>query len=611
MIVFTLGYLFEGMELCLKKNALHTTLFILTFPMSVQALGLGKMKVESALDQPFLAEIELIDAQSALMTSVKASLASPQNFKSLGIIPSDVFALLQFAIKKNKQGHFVVTIRSTERMSEPYMQLVVDLTWPQGQLYKAYTILLDPPGYKLTATRAQNGPTYYKKLTSDHPEKTVNPAASAESKEQITYGPTSTNENVWQIAQRYKTSQLILPQIVLAIVGQNPEAFNQGNLNGLKADAQLNIPSVAEMMNVPADLATVEVMAHDKAWNEKTPINHVLSPPYMNGQATPEIPVVEYSKIPPVPQFAQNMVDSTLDLLASQLPSIQTQNPISVEQDVLLKTERSVASAAVDSLRESNAMLLEQLHLMQTENKKLQGQLDKRDKQLNLLRHQLRIIQKERQEVAAQTSTATSTGDSTNLWLFIFLLITAGGGIAFWYFKHQTPKENEPLEVEEVKPVKAKPELPVQPELTPEPELPTESKLQELVPIQPIETVPDVDEPVIEKTDELPENNLLEFESGLHQLISDKETPKEPGAEETVEKEQGESMEFTPSPSVEPEHEELTDENKPALDTLLDLAKTYIGMGDKESALHSLNEVLEQGTEAQKEEAQRIIDDIK
>ncbi|WP_367274391.1 FimV/HubP family polar landmark protein [uncultured Legionella sp.] len=47
-----------------------------------------------------------------------------------------------------------------------------------------------------------------------------------------------------------------------------------------------------------------------------------------------------------------------------------------------------------------------------------------------------------------------------------------------------------------------------------------------------------------------------------------------------------------------------------ALNTLLDLAKTYIGMEDFASARHSLDEVLEFGSEAQKEEAIRLLAQI-
>uniref|UniRef100_UPI000493DD4F FimV/HubP family polar landmark protein n=1 Tax=Legionella pneumophila TaxID=446 RepID=UPI000493DD4F len=51
--------------------------------------------------------------------------------------------------------------------------------------------------------------------------------------------------------------------------------------------------------------------------------------------------------------------------------------------------------------------------------------------------------------------------------------------------------------------------------------------------------------------------------------------------------------------------------SKKALDTLLDLAKTYISMGDIETARSSLEEVIEHGSANQKEQASQLLDQLK
>jgi pilus assembly protein FimV len=51
--------------------------------------------------------------------------------------------------------------------------------------------------------------------------------------------------------------------------------------------------------------------------------------------------------------------------------------------------------------------------------------------------------------------------------------------------------------------------------------------------------------------------------------------------------------------------------SKAALDTLLSLAKTYIGMDDTDSAISSLGEVMEFGNKTQKAEAKKLLDEIK
>lgn len=459
------------MELALKKTILHTVLLTLTLPISSYALGLGNMKVQSALDQPFKAEIELIDVNAHSLATIKIAMADPENFERLGMERIAALSLLEFKIEKNEQGLFVVKIQSKERMTEPYMQMVIDLTWPTGQLYKSYTVLLDPPGYRLVSSTSVGGLTYKKASQSKiyHPVKEIGviekPVLSEvshdkelsqkETHKKSTYGPTISNENVWQIAQRYKTSDVILPQVVLAIVGANPDAFQDRNLNGLKVGVRLNIPETSEIQKVPADLATEEVMAHDKAWNEKTPINHVITPPYMPVEKQTQIQISVVSTVPPIPKIESQIAPFSQGQIHLIHPKItvpvDTQKAVSqvklqhsTEQETVTKAEISIAAAAVDSIRVSNALLIEQLRELQNQNKKLQEQLDKRDKTVETIRHQLQLMMKERQSVAPQVSVSSEAEHIRLFWPFLLLLIvaTGGGGYAYWAFKLRKQEKN-------------------------------------------------------------------------------------------------------------------------------------------------------------------------
>ncbi len=445
---------------------MHAALMALILPMSLYAVGLGDMKVESSLGEPLVAEIELIDVGSASLGTLRVGLADPENFERIGIERIAVLSLLEFKVEKNKQGKLVIKVQSKERMTEPYMELIVDLAWPKGQLFKTYTVLLDPPGYQLLSSKQQMYSTHYKKVrTYNEPgvvDKTIistvshNPNEIQDSKNQTTYGPTITNENVWQIAQRYKTSEVILPQVVLAIVGANPEAFTDGNLNGLKVGVRLVIPATRDIQQVPADLATQEVMAHDTAWNEKKTVNHVISPPYMGYQAkNMNEPDLE-SELPAVPKFTQTVTPSlsSLNKLISvnsfmQVAKKEQPQPAKMQQtdvrESTTKAEIAITTAAVETVRESNALLKEQLHLLQEQNKKLQQQLESRDKDMQLIRSQLQVITKDRKGVASEASSATNESDSSNLWpVFLLLLgVCGGGGSAFWYLRRRDQENDD------------------------------------------------------------------------------------------------------------------------------------------------------------------------
>jgi pilus assembly protein FimV len=443
----------------------------LSIPMSVYGLGLGPMTVKSALDQPFFAEIELVDVGTTSIREIKVNVADPENFEQIGLERAAVLSLLRFTIEKNDHGKEVIKVQSTERMSEPYMELVVDLAWPQGQLYKAYTILLDPPGYHLVASTIQGSPTHYKHQVQHGREPGVidknivttvshNPEALGTNKKKSSYGPTVTNENVWQIAQRYKTSELILPQVVLAIVGANPDAFKNGNLNGLKTGGRLVIPSTTDMLHVPADLATAEVMAHDKAWNEQKPIEHVLTTPYTNEQAinknqAPSSYSANTSTVLPLPvpsSITQLIPNNTTNPLNTDQLTTQNIKPQSMEQNSTTKAELSITIAAVESVREANALLMEQLRIVQKQNTKLQIELDKRNKDLDALHAQIQVLTKQRQALAAQVSSIEAK-DSFSAWPYLLFLLLAGGGSGFAYWYLRVRQENNGASDEPVKTV--------------------------------------------------------------------------------------------------------------------------------------------------------------
>lgn len=421
-------------------------------------MGLGEMKVESYLDQPFKAEIELIDVGNTPLTGIQASIADPENFAHVGLDRAAVLSLLDFKIQKNKQGKVVIVIQSKERMTEPYMQMVIDLTWSKGQIYKVYTVLLDPPGYQLVKKTAEGGLSYSKEATGYRKETNVTnqgmiahvesqkTTSQSESKVKQSYGPTITNENVWQIAQRYKTADITLPQVVLAIVGANPEAFSQGNLNGLKVGVRLNIPFESEILQVPSELATQEVMAHDKAWNDKLPIDHVIAPPYIGGEKLSQPPATYSSELPGIPKMESPGVSlpsgkttliqpSTTVPVESNEQDKQFKLPHSTESAAKTQAELSITSAAVDSIRTSNALLTEQLKALQEQNKKLQEQLDQSNKDMKLIRSQLQLMIKERKGASSQASSAMPPSQSSDIWPLIVLLmaLSGGGGFVYWY----------------------------------------------------------------------------------------------------------------------------------------------------------------------------------
>ena len=624
-------------------------------------MGLGDISVHSYLDQPFHADIQLIDVGNTPLNEIKVTLASAEDFVRVGLERAFALNLLSFQVKKDKHGNPIVDISSTERISEPYMQMLVDLAWAGGQVYRSYNILLDPPNYKLVLAKKQLRTIVQRQ--SEAESSFSNEGATSHSEERqelasgaVAYGPIQPGETVWQVAQRYKTEDVLLQQLILAIVGSNQAAFKEGNLNGLVVGARLQIPNTQTASKVPAALAKSEVLAHDNAWQTRQPIIHTLLPPYINSTAPMADNTTDLSSLgypiafSQIPSISEPVKD---DSMSSQVLPIfinSSKSPVAAAKNVASavaenKAVIDVSTTAINSMREANAVLTEQLHALQTENKRLKTQSIEHKKAMEKLRHDMQLLNDKQQSL--------SDAHSGNAWFWILSLLWLGLGIKIIYpwlliqiekikqsgnkgiveekttedvVKEDIPPPviTAPLVTEEIMveqpedatpdlmPADGKPEVfePVLEMLpTPEPPIePPELNIPDDIPAPPKE----VDfEPVIEFV--VPPEESIKLDDNIEIIPEPKQEPKLPAKEDI-------SIEFDVSvPTVDtssgnpPITEEAVQPAKSssALETLLSLAKTYMTMDDVESAIESLQEVIEFGNDKQKEEATRLLNQLK
>ena len=117
------------------------------WPSLSSALGLGEIHLNSALNEPMSAEIDLIAASPEELTALRATLAGRDAFTRYGIDRPPYLSTLTFKVGKSKDGRDVLLVRSTEAIPEPFVTFLVDVNWARGRLMREYTVLLDPPVY--------------------------------------------------------------------------------------------------------------------------------------------------------------------------------------------------------------------------------------------------------------------------------------------------------------------------------------------------------------------------------------------------------------------------------------------------------------------------------
>src|SRR3569623_1661351 len=108
------------------------------------ALGLGEIKLHSALNEPFNAEIQLFTDRPAELDGAVVRLAPQETIDHAGKDRQAVIGDLTFTVTPSGNGTAVVRVTKTQPRREPFLDFIVQLQWPAGRLLREYTVLLDP-----------------------------------------------------------------------------------------------------------------------------------------------------------------------------------------------------------------------------------------------------------------------------------------------------------------------------------------------------------------------------------------------------------------------------------------------------------------------------------
>jgi len=257
------------------------------------ALGLGELRTQSALNQPFYGQISLLDVSVSELDTVKASLASRSAFEKAGIERPHALTRLQFTPMIGPQGEPMIQVITREPVREPYLDLLVEVIWPGGRLVKEFTVLLDPPAVGAqravraaptgrrqsaqsplvaAAESAGSSPAAARagasgSAASPPPASSIAPqptpvqaAVEAEVLVDVQippgaaaidfplrYGPVPSGAGLAMIARRLTPPAATFEQTALALYRNSQDAFIDGDINRLRRGAELVIPTAAEL----------------------------------------------------------------------------------------------------------------------------------------------------------------------------------------------------------------------------------------------------------------------------------------------------------------------------------------------------------------------------
>lgn len=274
-----------------KRNRFKATVIaaaIAVLPLASHAAGLGKITVLSTLGQPLKAELE-VTASRDETPSLVARVADPEAFRQAGIDYSPSLATLRFSRDvKERGGRRYLEISSDRPVNEPFIDMLVELSWASGRLVREYTFLLDPPGLasKMASAPvaapevrtepamarpaekpASSSPAESRSVVDSPPSAAVPPRARPA---EIAAGSSRTvvsGDTLGRIAAQMKPEGVSFDQMLVSLFRSNKDAFVADNMNRLKAGKILSIPDAETASRVSPGEARREIVAQAADFN--------------------------------------------------------------------------------------------------------------------------------------------------------------------------------------------------------------------------------------------------------------------------------------------------------------------------------------------------------
>jgi pilus assembly protein FimV len=248
---------------------------VLTLSVSALGLGLGKLTVNSGLGQPLSAQIELTAAQRDELDSLRARIADPSVYRDNGAQYVGALARARITVEQGANAsHLRVT--TSAPVNEPFLNLIIELSWATGRVVRDYTFLLDPPGATemqaiepAAPIRPEAAPTRTTRAGRRAAEATASaPSTSTTSTAPDTSGSYTVKrgDTLSKIANQYKPENVSLEQMLVALFRSNESAFEAKNMNRLRSGQIITVPQGDQIAPLAQGEAVKEVKVQAADW---------------------------------------------------------------------------------------------------------------------------------------------------------------------------------------------------------------------------------------------------------------------------------------------------------------------------------------------------------
>ncbi|MEY3884971.1 MAG: hypothetical protein RIS87_746 [Pseudomonadota bacterium] len=271
---------------------LSLAVFLAFIPFVAYSAGLGDLNIHSALGEPLKVDIELLSVSPEELSTLVAGIASEEAYVAQGLKHLAIHNNIKAEITKKLDGVTILTLRTVQPINDPYLGLLVQIDWAAGRQQREYTLLLDPPEYKSTATEAALTPISPPSSSDlDVTKKATNNSSDNEDHNQVAAASTADatsliapenksldavkeisivterGDTLEAVARDMQIDGVSLDQMLLGLYEQNKSAFSGANINRLKVGQIIKRPSKEILTAINEQQAKQTIKVHASNWN--------------------------------------------------------------------------------------------------------------------------------------------------------------------------------------------------------------------------------------------------------------------------------------------------------------------------------------------------------
>ncbi|WP_298837745.1 hypothetical protein [uncultured Salinicola sp.] len=213
---------------------------------SVLALGVGDPQQVSPLNRPLHVVLPLTGAGGLAASRISVAVADAEAYRQAGLTRGALADTVSARVLR-QDGELTLVLDSPRRVREPFLDLLLVVTWPDGQWQRGVSLLFDPVDY------ASSQPLLDGDVSVSSRQATISPVSAPMPVRTAAGAP-----HAWPARLRVQPGDSLsglaaslLPRagisrqaLMVALFQSNPAAFIDGDLGRLRAGVDLTVPAL-------------------------------------------------------------------------------------------------------------------------------------------------------------------------------------------------------------------------------------------------------------------------------------------------------------------------------------------------------------------------------